>query len=475
MNFNADETITLGPFRASTGKVDPTTTGMVVETKDGEDILVATSFGNTLEIAPSQDHYTNVAADTNFTTAFEGPLVKLWWDTAENPHLSTTKNLDCSNSYWGNKQERFGPLFHTNGGQAFIDAADDKTLTHHFMIMTPSLLVTSELDLVDNDCVVVYLGSMTRDFNFVMLECTDELFVQQPAMEIIPPKAAIDGKLLYPFVATLNDINILNRVYSMVEFGINPAIVPIFRPLTEDEACRGVNMPLLKSYFGNPVIVRDSQAITKFVPHGYSKKCGILGNSPNVKLMVYQLMDSCRPKRDIANQYFQDFDFLFVPSTQFLSGLKDSDNVKRDIALEYREQGTVGFTKAKDFRNNLERERNLLLVILLCLPQSKAYEAIKAYEEYTVVRKNLQSFIKFNTTKILNGGYDSETNARVTTRLKDMASRATSYSISPTAEGQESSYNQGKFNFSLRGLVMNERGGSLYKIEREMKTFVAKK
>lgn len=472
MNFNAEETITLDNFKGSTGKVDSTTTGMIVECKeDGTETLVATSFGCTPEIVPSNDHYVDkITVDTKISCCFEGPLVKLWWDTSGTHHLSTTKNLDCTNSYWGNKDERFGPLFYANGGQVFIDSQVDKTLTHHFMLMTPSLLVTSEFDLRDNECVMVYLGSMDRRFNFVMMEFDETLFTQQQRMEI-PDKSTINGKILYPKIFTLEgDINILNNMFAVIEFGLNPATHAIFKPWSEDEACKGVNIPLLKTYFGNPMIIRDTNGITKFIPRGYHKKCGILGNSPNVKLMVYQQMDNCRPKREITNTYFQEYDFFFVPSREFVNHLKTSDNVKRDIALEYREQGTVGFTRAKDFRNNTERELNLLLIILLCLPQCKAAAAIRAYEHYTTMQKNLQTFIKINKNKILNGVFDTDTNGKVVARLKDMAARATSYSVSPRGD-QQHTFNQDKFNFSLRGLVMNERGGSLYKIERELKSF----
>ena len=77
-------------------------------------------------------------------------------------------------------------------------------------------------------------------------------------------------------------------------------------------------------------------------------------------------MDNCRPKKDLVMEYFEKYDFFFVPSLTFIKDLKTSDNPKRDIIMKYRELGTIGFMDAKNPKTTRCRERNLMMVLLLC-------------------------------------------------------------------------------------------------------------
>ena len=153
--IDTSEKVVDGRFTGSTGAKDPFTRGLIFE----DEAIVSASFGYSPAYTPSNEQLvmgTNLG--TQITTCFEGPLVKLWWDSEGKEHLSTTNKLDCRNSHWGNKEEKFGELFYNNGGTKFLQDCKDRELTHHFMIMTPSLMVTSELNLKDN-IVSLCLGS----------------------------------------------------------------------------------------------------------------------------------------------------------------------------------------------------------------------------------------------------------------------------------------------------------------------------
>jgi len=107
-----------------------------------------------------------------------------------------------------------------------------------------------------------------------------------------------------------------------------------------------------------------------------------------------------------------------------------------------------------------------MMVLLLCLPQSKAKEAIEAYEEFLETQEKLIKFVTANIQKVFNGKYDEEIkNPKVMMRLRDICQRSSDYASKSIL--YESEYRE-KFSFSLKGLVHNERGSSLYRISREL-------
>ena len=464
--IHSSEKVVEGKFTASTGSVNPYTRGLIFE----NDEIVSSSFGFSPSYTPTLEQIADLCAfNTDITTCFEGPLVKLWWDSDQVHHLSTTNKLDCTNSYWGNKDERFGDLFYKNGGEKFLNECQQRQLTHHFMIMTPSLMVTSDIDLKDNDCMVVYLGSMSKKGYYSNIERNEQIFYYQ-SFNTIPTKDVLNGKILYPYAWKTDDVNYyFNFIQQILKHGYNGS-QHAMEPLSQDEKFIGVDSSVISSYFGSPVIMRTPQGIVKFVPESYEKKCNIIGNSPNIKLLVYKLMDACRTKQDAVLEYFEKYDFLFVPDWEFLDSLKESDNVKISIIQKYRSLGTVGFMDAKNPRNSDARERNMMLILLLCLPQCKANEAIDAYKNYIECQTKLKDFISINLTKIVEGKYDETIeNEKVIARLKDMCVRSFEYAKknNKNTEG----YNK-RLQFSLKGLINNEHGASLYKINKAISKFI---
>ena len=494
LKFHPDEVVKHGRFAGSTGAINPETRGQIVELKDNEYKLVSTSFGYTLEVVSNPGIWEDMVPRNDdrcgirsMTLCYEGPLVKLWWDLDGSPHLSTTNKLECTNSFWGNKEERFGELFYKYGGAKFIENCGGdkdqlfykyggtkfiencggyKEMTHHFMIMTRDLAVLSDIRLGDNECVVVYLGTMDRTTGeFLLIPFTHTMFVQD-LTKTVPELEVAQNSIMYPPMYDSRAPITTVWAEEMVNHGmLTPFEREIFDPLSEDERMMGVDIRLIKSYFGHPVILRDNYGITKVLPVGHRKKCDIIGNSPNVKLLVYNLMDGCRPKKEITMEYFEKYDFLFVPSISFLADLKFSQTVKRDIIAKYRELGSIGFMDAKNFKNPRCRERNLMLVLLLCLPECKSAAAIEAYELFLEAQQQLIKFVNTNKRKVTEGKYDDVMrNPRAVARLKDLCGRSTGYasqSIDPDDAKR-------RFDFSIKGLVQNERGNSLYRIDKEI-------
>jgi len=98
-------------FVCSTGKVNPTSKGLIFE----KGTLVSHSFGNSFVKKYTNktelEEFVNKFDNHSFTDCFEGPLVKLWYDSKGERHISTSNNMDCTNGFWGDREEKFGKLF----------------------------------------------------------------------------------------------------------------------------------------------------------------------------------------------------------------------------------------------------------------------------------------------------------------------------------------------------------------------------
>lgn len=454
--FQASEKVTDGKFTGIIGIKDPATRGLIFE----NDELVSVSFGNSPTITTTDPSVLqhHLKETTAITTCFEGPLVKVWWDSEGEIHLSTTNKLDCTNSYWGNKEERFGRLFYDNGGSKFVETCQFKDLTHHFMIMTNSLMVTSDIDLKDNDCVVIYLGSVHKTAAYYNVMFDDEVFCMQP-FSSIPDKSDMRGRILYPYTWEPEHEDLIHQT---LKYGPNP--LAHYCPLPEHYEMKGIDMPMVQSYLGSPIILRCQKEIVKVIPESYDKKCRIIGNSPNIKLLVFTMMDACKPKLATSMDYFERFDFFFVPSPGFMEKLETSSNIKKSIIVEYFKLGSYGFMMAKEPKNATYRELNLVLILCMCLPQFKAKKVLEAYKDYVSSKKKIKNFIRRHLRDVIDGKFDETLNVhdtRVSYRMKDMAYHADKYASGKQPYGKS-------LDFSLTGLLDNERGASLYRIDKTL-------
>lgn len=456
--FDASEKVSDGKFTGLLGVCDPSTRGLIFE----NDELVSVSFGYSPSISLLHNNSIKEIHECpeEITNCFEGPLVKVWWDSKGEVHLSTTNKLNCTNSYWGDKEERFGPLFYKNGGTKFLENVEPSDLTHHFMIVTNSLMVTSDLDLKDNNCIVVYLGSVSKQSEYISLKLNTDVFCHQ-IFDIIPEKKELEGRILVPYVWKIDEDS-FEFIKRNIHFS-NDLELQLGEE-TDDELMRGVDLKMIQSYLGRPVIVRGKSEIVKVIPYSYNKRCGIIGNSPNIKLLVFNMMEKCKPRASSINDYFDNYDFLFVPTKDFVQHLvTTSENVKKDIIREYRARGSSGFTEAKKTENNEARERNMLLILLLCLPQCKSKILLNAFIEYSDSKLQIRNYIAKNLNSIIDGFQDERlVDARMISRVKDIAYHAKEYATKHKPFSKN-------LNHSLTGLINNERGASLYRIHKVLR------
>ena len=451
-------------FVCSSGTVNPTSRGLIFEKKK----LISHSFGNsfTKQYKNKEDfkQFVEKFKNPTFTDCFEGPLVKLWYDSENKRHLSTTNNMNCENSFWGNREERFGRLFKDNGGDLFeenIDQKDLKELTHHFMIMTNNLFVTLDYNINPNPCVLVYLGSVTKEGEFKFLE-NDKVF-----STLNFPTKDIEGKIFRP-----SEKNEIIYAIQTLENGSNPYYVKLNSPLTQEEKDVGVDLNLIRSFTGKPMILRTHNEIHKILPYGHQKKLDIIGQiNPNISYTIFTLLESCRPKKDAVIDYFEKYDFLFATDMGYFTYLATVYDQKYDILNTYRVRGTDGYDEAKRVSNYHLREFNLIMLLILSIAWSKSKIVIYEYLSYIRFKLRLIDFIVNNRQKIVDDklSINSETckedkrlecHSRALERIRDMATRSYDY-----AKKSSGSFNQ-NLKYSLSGFVNNERGASLYKIKK---------
>jgi len=98
-------------------------------------------------------------------------------------------------------------------------------------------------------------------------------------------------------------------------------------------------------------------------------------------------------------------------------------------------------------------------------PLTKIDQFIDAWFDYSVCRETVLKFVKEKNAKIRSGFYDNkllDCHKKALERIKDMAL------VSKTYASQEKNGHTyaSKLDYSIRGLVRNEFGSSLYRIER---------
>lgn len=454
-------------FVCSNGSVNFTSKGLIFEKKK----LISHSFGRSFtreydnkEVFEEFVNFHNKNLNHSFTECFEGPLVKLWYDSEQKRHLSTTNNMDCENSFWGNRQERFGQLFKDYGGDLFekhITGNELYDYTHHFMIMTNSLFVTLDYNLGPNYCVLVYLGSVSKEGKFKTLD-NENVF-----SNLTFPTKDMEGKILKP-------IEKKEIIYASqtLENGSNPLNIKLNSPLTEIEKENGVNLNLIRTFTGKPIIMRSDTEIFKILPYGHEKKLEILGQiNPNISYTIFTLMEQCKPKQDAVNEYFEKYDFLFGTDMGYFMYLLNTNDPKNDILTTYRNIGSNRYGESKHVLNYHIREFNLIMLLILSIASSKSKIVISEYLEYVKFKLRLLNYIISNRQKIIDDklSINRETcmedkrlncHSRALERIRDMATRSYDY-----AKKSPGNFKQ-NITHSLTGFINNERGSSLYKIKK---------
>ena len=436
--FNTDKSLVL-----IKGKENPRLKGSVFNTDTQK--LVAASFSD-VEVVNYEpeifNSYVNPENTNTLTICYEGPLVMLRFDESENPVLYNCSKHDCRESFWGNKDEKFGDLFFQNGGQNFLDKVDKISgISHHFMLMTPSLMTTTRIDFRDNDCIVVYLGSVSLDGTILNPNTiSPEIYYYHEinGCNFLPSKEELSGRILFPSRVTPEEAHhILVRGFDFNTFSGKLDI---------------------SQFNGECIILRiNNRKIVKFVPKCYHLRNMIAGSTPNVKNRLYSLLEKAK---DIES-YKDEFPTVGSISNEGYKAIqiKSKQDTTKNIEIFIENYETY------QEKNITDRMNNIVLVCILSCPLTKVDDFIQAWFDYNKSKSVIVKFVREKNSNLRNGKYDeilSSYHERALKRLKDMAKVSKEFA---TLEKNGHTYNS-KMEFSIRGLVNNEFGPSLYRIEK---------
>ena len=418
--------------------------------------LVSSTFKNPeqVQITGSEDFDRIVSerskdsSNFHFTICYEGAMVKLCYDDKGELQFSNNSKVDCRGSFWGIKDETFFKVFNENGGDKFV-AGIEKTKTqgisHHFMLMTRNLVVTSRVDLRNNETIVVYLGSIDLSGNIINPgSYSREIYHYHNIVDrnVIPTREELAGRILVP--SRIDFQTAKHIIYN----GYDPHAYPehvISKDITHGEC----------------IIARyNDQKIVKILPSCYEHRNYIAGNTPNVKNRFFRLMDVSR-----SADYNEKIPCQVILTDEQIGYIYQEPKTNTTRSIVYFAEKN-GF-KSPD--NTGDKMKTILIFCLLTCPLAKINQFIDSWKDYSSCKESVIKFVKRNNSKISRGNFDealSLRHANALGRLKDIAKVSKNYA---SETKNEYSFHS-KMEYSLRGLVSKEFGPSLYRIEKAMKT-----
>lgn len=431
------------------------------------DKLESRSFGETFEyqVTTKEDLDTFISGfkNVNFTSCFEGPLIKIWYDSEGNRHFSNLRKLDCSNSYWGDKTKRFGDLFTTYGGLKFEEVVPKtKHLTHHFMIIENSLMVTSRETIFDNNCVIVYLGSIDLEGQKCNLDYDDSIFYQS---KYFVDRETLQNRILYP-----KNISYEEAIPKLIYQKSNPENRGKLQDVIPEWGISETNKELCVSqlFKGENVMLFADDKIYKLKHKASQLREYLAGNTPNVKNRLYVLLD-CSKKT--FTDYNDVFPYIGIPTDEELKLFKQMSHVAIETYVVNVIHQRLEFNILKEPKNVEQRSRNILLTFILSTTLHRSQLLIDYWFDYKQIKTDIANVIikrSNETTNFTNIQADETVitfNKKGIDRLKDLSNTCKNYARD-TKNNKPYMYN---LKFSLYGLLNNEYGSSLYRIEKSIR------
>jgi len=430
--------------------------GSIYITLENRKIVSGLPTSDEVSVKNSDDFSKILPSDQDsyfLTPCVEGTVVKIWFSQDDGnyiPMFSGTKKVFYEESFWGNRDKKFGNLFRENGGDMFLESLSDdqkiEGLSYYFIIMDRSLVITSRINMLDNETIIFFIGAVDIGGNISMPdEFDDSVFYQHNERTSVIPTAEIrGGRILVPTVFSPEEaFSVLTHGYDVHNYPVE--IVP-------------------RSYYmGESVILRHGNHITKITPPCHEIRKMICGDSPNLKYVLYCLMDMAKKKDEYQNSY-SPLGCLTKPQLLEIRQLEDKIEITA-MVLDYLSQNTETPYNSSSI---IDRRGNILTHCILFCPLHKIDQYIDSYIDYTSCRFFIQKFIQRHSSQIRKGNYDEklfESHPKALARLKDMIERAKVYASEVETRF---SYSQ-KMEYKIKFFLQNEMSWSLYKIEKAVK------
>lgn len=343
---------------------------------------IVDSVGNVLSV-PFIEKSSNefIPGKPVYRKYFQGTHVKLWKNPEGEWMLSTYNNPEAENSHFMNPNEKFGQLFDEYGGTNFKDKIIyNKNDTHHFILVTKALTVTSKnQNLLDNECVIVYIGSTNLNGLRFELENNELLFCSTLDSNF-PSKRILNNRIFYPG----------NISENVAEY--------IFSPFKD---AKSIENDFVKDFFGeNIMIINEDGTITKCVHPSYDRRYSSLGGTC-IKKKLWDTLYTCKEcYRGLWDTSFN----IGTPDNyciEFIKTLSSNENYYISLATYFCNH--IRYEKSLDTED--KKFKSVLMYYIMMTPQEKVLELINYYYEYFIFEKELSNFIKRKGNIILHKRY----------------------------------------------------------------------
>ena len=450
-NISSDDKNSNGDFTIIASDADRSVQGNIYHTESGK--LVSCTFTDSSEIQYCEG--TNLSklvegTDNKITLCYEGAVIKIWKDEKGVSHFSNTKNIDCSNSYWGNKQDTFETLFMENGGENFMNLFEKEesywALTHHFMIMNKNLINTSRMDMRNNETIIIYIGSVNLDGEILESQniSPEVYYYHIDNTHTLPPREELAGRILIPTIINIKD------AYKILQQGFET------KAYEEKEIRHSI-------FKGESIVIkRNLKELIKIVPLNFETRKMIAGNSPNVKNNLYRYLEIAKD-RNYSN-YSSQFHHMGCLTNEEMETILISNPTDTSFIVN------TFINREKRFNINSIEDRmsNIVTNCVLFCPLTKVHLFIEAWKEYQVCREVIIKFLKRHNHDIRHGKYDEKLSTfhqKALNRIKNLAEISKIYA---SEKGSQYSY-ASRMEYSLKGALKREFGPSLYRIEKAIR------
>jgi hypothetical protein len=387
------------------------------------------------------------------TPCVEGTVVKVWFsrdgDGNYIPMFSGTKRVFYEESFWGFKDKKFGKLFRENGGDSFLESLSDdekaEGISYYFIIMDRSLVITSRINMLDNETIVFFIGIVDIEGNISMpAEFDNNVFYQHnDRSSVLPTSELRAGRILVPTVLSPEE------AFSVITNGYDSHNYP--------------EKDIPYSYHrGESVILRHGNHIKKITPPCYETRKIICGDNANIKYVLYCLMDIAKNEEKYRDS-FKPLGCLTKQQLLEIKGLSDKTEATTRVLHYLSQHKDISYDAS-----SINDRRDIITHCVLFCPLHKIDSYIDSYMDYLSCRFFIQKFMQKHSSQIRKGAYDerlSEHHQKALARLKDMTERAKIYA---SEKDTRFSYPQ-KMEYKMRFFLQNEMSWSLYKIEKAVR------
>jgi hypothetical protein len=392
--------------------------------------------------------------DVKLQTGFEGTLVHVF-KHANKVYFGTRKRLNFSRSKWGSSktfEQMFTELSGPNANDLFDSECSYSPFCHVFIMVYPDLLVASKDNVEDG--YLVYLGYQTMDWVSNSPFELSSVETQPKVVNTSDQRQSISDDVLRGIIYKPKQLSLeeANKHLRTGFFDI------------EDKILNDLDDRMLPGEF--IIIYKPDGSLLKVESLGYSWRCGMRNNDPNLYHRFFQLMNGSYLDYSTIDGHKQYNDLYPTMVAYEHAGL----------SRQLREIGPMSvLPQVKNINSSYLMDRNsrlynIWLCFFMSVPLNRQYEVINYLNNFYSDRTQVIKWIKD-----LENSNDVES-LDICKRVKDIINAARKFAKNGRTDRRDKFGNLLTFRKlvkdNIRNFLLKEEGTSLYRLIRDMKRWI---